>query len=152
MVHGVEHHDLGTTGLDGTELLPEATAPPIRNESAIAAMRAALLAQPQGTAWLVATGTLTNVALLFAVFPDVVEHIKGLSIMGGAIGGGFSEAPISYVHGEGERIGNWTRWAEFNIYVCRKYNDANYHRARTRSNFTSSVTRRLRRRFSQTGY
>lgn len=125
LVHGVEHYALGTTGLDGTELLPDAIAPPIRNDvSAIAAMHTALLAQSKGTAWLVATGTLTNVALLFAVFPDLVEHIKGLSIMGGAIGGGFSDVPISYVHGEGERIGNWTKWAEFNIYVCRNSNDS----------------------------
>lgn len=120
--------------------------------SSIAAMRAALLAQSKGTAWLVATGTLTNVALLFAVFPDLVEHIKGLSIMGGAIGGGFSDVPISYAHGEGERIGNWTRWAEFNIYVCRNRNDISYHCVRTRSNPTFSVTPRLRRRFSQTKY
>ena len=107
--------------MDGTELLPQAISPPTRDVTAIEAMRAALLAQPKGTAWLVTTGTLTNVALLFAVFPDVVGHIKGLSIMGGAIGGGFSDAPIGHVHGEreGERIGNWTLWAEFNIYVCR---------------------------------
>lgn len=152
MVCGVERHVLGTTGLDGTELLPEATAPPIRDESAIAVMRAALLAQPQGTAWLVATGALTNVALLFAVFPDVVGHIKGLSIMGGAIGGGFSDVPISYVHEEGERIGNWTRWAEFNIYVCWNHNDIDFHHARIQSNPASSVIRRLGRRFSQTEY
>lgn len=107
--------------MDGTELLPQAISPPTTDVTAIEAMRAALLAQPKGTAWLVATGTLTNVALLFAVFPDVVGHIKGLSIMGGAIGGGFSDAPIGHVHGdrEGERIANWTLWAEFNIYVCR---------------------------------
>lgn len=80
-------------------------------------MAAALLAQPDGEAWLVATGALTNVALLFTVFPGVVKHIKGLSIMGGAIGAGFSDAPMGRVDGEGEKIGNWTRWAEFNIYV-----------------------------------
>lgn len=152
MVRGDEHDVLGTTGLDGTELLPEATAPPIRDMPAIVAMRAALLAQPEGTAWLVATGTLTNVALLFAVFPDVVGHIKGLSIMGGAIGGGFSDAPIGHVHGEGERIGNWTRWAEFNIYVCRNHNDINYHHVGILSNPRSSVTQRPRKQFSQTKY
>ena len=76
-------------------------------------MRHALIEQPEGKAWLVATGALTNVALLFATFPELVEHIKGLSIMGGAIGGGFTDAPM----GEGERFGNWTTWAEFNIYV-----------------------------------
>ena len=77
----------------------------------------AILAEPEGTAWVVATGALTNIALLFATFPEVAMHIKGLSIMGGAIGGGFSDAPLGRLDGEGERIGNVTRWAEFNIYV-----------------------------------
>lgn len=80
-------------------------------------MRHALMEQPRGTAWLVATGALTNVALLFAMFPELVEHVRGLSIMGGAIGTGFTDAPMGHVKGEGERFGNWTRWAEFNIYV-----------------------------------
>ena len=73
--------------------------------------------QPAGTAWVVATGALTNVALLFATFPELVGHIKGLSIMGGAIGTSFTDAPMGYVKGDGERFGNHTRWAEFNIYV-----------------------------------
>ena len=81
-------------------------------------MRDALTAQPPNTAWLVATGTLTNVALLFAVFPELAAHIKGLSIMGGAVGGKFTDAPMGSVEGEvGERFGNRTRFAEFNIYV-----------------------------------
>lgn len=80
-------------------------------------MRDALLAQPKGTPWLVATGTLTNAALLFATFPEVAEHIQGLSIMGGAIGGGFTDAPMSRLPGEKARIGNVTPWAEFNFYV-----------------------------------
>lgn len=80
-------------------------------------MRDAVLAQQEGTAWLVATGALTNIALLFATFPEVAAHIKGLSIMGGAIGGGFSDAPLGQSQGEGEKIGNITSWAEFNIYV-----------------------------------
>lgn len=77
-------------------------------------MRAALLAQPPGTAWLVATGALTNVALLVAAFPEVVAHIAGLSIMGGAVGGGFTDALL----GAEGRVGNVTPWAEFNVYVC----------------------------------
>lgn len=105
------------TGIDGTDLLPEPNASRINRGNALMAMRYALLAQAEGTPWLVATGALTNVALLFATFPELVKHIKGLSIMGGAIGEGFSDAPISCVRGEGERIGNTTRWAEFNIYV-----------------------------------
>lgn len=107
----------GETGLDGTELLPAPTKPPITDTNPILAMRNALLAQPKDTAWVVATGTLTNVALLFATFPEVADHVKGVSIMGGALGGGFSDAPMGTVQGEGERFGNSTPWAEFNVYV-----------------------------------
>ena len=106
----------GKTGLDGTTLLPEPGAKAVDKPNAVLAMRNALLSEPKGSAWLVATGTLTNVALLFAVFPEVAGHIKGLSIMGGAIGGGFTDAPLGKVEGEGERFGNRTPWAEFNIY------------------------------------
>lgn len=107
----------GESGLDGTDLLPKPSQPPIIDQNPILAMRNALLAQPKGTPWVVATGTLTNVALLLATFPEVAEHIQGLSIMGGAIGEGFTEAPMSKLPGEKSRIGNVTPWAEFNIYV-----------------------------------
>ncbi|KAI9703644.1 MAG: Uridine nucleosidase 1 [Candelina mexicana] len=107
---------IGASGLDGTTLLPPPTNSPRADVNAIVAARTALLSQPNSTAWLIATGALTNVALLFATFPEVAQHIKGLSIMGGAIGGGFTDAPMGRVKGEGARIGNWTRWAEFNIY------------------------------------
>ena len=53
----------------------------------------ALSAHP-GEAWLVTTGTLTNAGLLFAVYPDLAESIAGISIMGGAIGGFFTHAPL----------------------------------------------------------
>lgn len=96
--------------------------------NAVLAMRHALIEQPKGTAWLVATGALTNVALLFATFPELVEHIKGLSIMGGAIGGGFTDAPMGHVRGEGERFGNTTRYAEFNFYVRSHECDSGYRR------------------------
>jgi uridine nucleosidase len=84
-------------------------------------MRNALLSEPAGVPWLVATGALTNVALLFATFPEVIDHIKGLSIMGGAIGNGFTDAPMGTVRDDeaGEdlpRSGNVTHFAEFNIY------------------------------------
>lgn len=107
----------GESGLDGTDLLPKPSQPPITDQNPILAMRNALLAQPKGTPWVVATGTLTNVALLFATFPEVAEHIQGLSIMGGAIGGGFTDAPMSRLPGENSRVGNTTPWAEFNVYV-----------------------------------
>lgn len=75
----------------------------------------ALIATPPDTAWLVSTGTLTNIGLLFQKYPDLAGHIKGLSIMGGAVGGGFTDAPMGKVEGEGERFGNWTPYAEFNV-------------------------------------
>ena len=107
----------GSTGIDGSELLPKDDLPDRKATNAIVAAYASLMSQPHGKAWIVATAALTNVALLFAMYPDLVDHIKGLSIMGGAIGGGFSNAPMGHVKGEGERIGNTTAWAEFNIYV-----------------------------------
>lgn len=111
----------GPTGLSGTTLIPPPEAP-ISKENAILAMRNTIMSTTAGTAWIVATGSMTNPALCFAVFPEVASHIAGLSIMGGAIGGGFTdiETGTSVVKGEdGEEkaFGNETPWAEFNIYV-----------------------------------
>lgn len=110
----------GPTGLSGTTLIPAPEAP-ISSENAILAMRNAIMATEKGVAWIVATGSMTNPALCFAVFPEVVEHIAGFSIMGGAIGGGFTNAETgtsTVVAEDGvERFGNETPWAEFNIYV-----------------------------------
>ncbi|KAJ9610656.1 Uridine nucleosidase 1 [Cladophialophora chaetospira] len=112
----------GESGLAGTDLLPNATCKP-RPGNTINAMRDALLSRPPNTAWLVATGPLTNAALLFAIYPEVASHIKGLSIMGGCIGHGFaphvSMGP-PYVDENGkshERYGNYTPFAEFNIWA-----------------------------------
>ncbi|KAL4953415.1 Inosine/uridine-preferring nucleoside hydrolase domain-containing protein [Aspergillus filifer] len=113
-VHAPNIH--GDSGIDGTDLLPKASRAPITDKNPILAMRDALMAQPAGTAWVIATGTLTNVALLFATFPEVAAHIKGLSIMGGGVGDGFADAPISRLAGQEKRIGNVTPLAEFNIY------------------------------------
>ncbi|KAL4871561.1 hypothetical protein BDV12DRAFT_163972 [Aspergillus spectabilis] len=113
-VHAPNIH--GDSGIDGTELLPKASRQPITDKNPILAMRDELMAQPQFTPWVIATGTLTNVALLFATFPEVAAHIKGLSIMGGGVGDGFAEAPISKLMGHETRIGNVTPLAEFNIY------------------------------------
>lgn len=101
----------GESGLDGTTYLPEPTVPAKDHDAAISAIYKALKQQPPKTAWLVAVGALTNIALLFGAFPDLADHIAGLSIMGGAVGGGFTSAPMGKVEGEGERVGNWSRWA-----------------------------------------
>ncbi|TVY57084.1 Uridine nucleosidase [Lachnellula cervina] len=114
-IHAPSIH--GESGLDGTSLLPSPLAQPM-NEPAVQAMAKALLSTAPQTAWLVATGALTNIALLFSSHPDLASHIKGLSIMGGAIGNGFTSAPMGRKNGdEAARIGNWSAWAEFNILV-----------------------------------
>ena len=107
--------------MDGTGLLPIPSRKPITRCNTIKEISEALLACPPNTAWLVATGALTNVALLFATFPRVASHIRGLSIMGGAIGGKFTNVPLgpSFTNAAGEtqaRIGNRTPYAEFNIW------------------------------------
>lgn len=113
----------GVTGLDGTTCLPTPTVAAQTEVPAIVAMAAALRATPPRTAWIVATGALTNLALLLAVYPDLAGHVAGVSIMGGAIGGGFAAPAVAAVGGAvtdaagRERVGNWTPWAEFNIYI-----------------------------------
>ncbi|KAI9679787.1 MAG: Uridine nucleosidase 1 [Caeruleum heppii] len=90
------------------------------------------MAHPKDTVWIVATGALTNVAVLIERFPEVVGHVRGLSVMGGGVGGGFiGGGKGGDGKGEGERegtvqseeeeegdkrVGNWTWWAEFNIW------------------------------------
>ncbi|OAA73498.1 Inosine/uridine-preferring nucleoside hydrolase [Cordyceps fumosorosea ARSEF 2679] len=112
-IHAPDIH--GESGLDGTLLLPSPTVPPSA-VPALDATAAALRAQPPNTAWLVATGSLTNVGALLRAHPDLAAHLKGLSIMGGALGDGFSGAPLGRVDGR-ERVGNVTPWAEFNIVI-----------------------------------
>jgi uridine nucleosidase len=105
----------GESGLDGVTLLPQPIEPAVTDINYLEAMYKALIATPVNTAWLVSTGTLTNIALLFQKYPDLADHLKGISIMGGAVGGGFSNAPMGKVKGEGVRFGNWTAYAEFNV-------------------------------------
>lgn len=52
------------------------------------------LAKYSGIACLVSTGSLTNIGLLFAAHPDLAQSIAQLSIMGGAVGSGFTNAPM----------------------------------------------------------
>ncbi|KAF1919108.1 Inosine/uridine-preferring nucleoside hydrolase domain-containing protein [Ampelomyces quisqualis] len=113
-VHAADIH--GESGLDGVTLLPQPIEPAVTNVDYLEAMYKALISTSPDTAWLVSTGTLTNIALLFQKYPDLAGHLKGLSIMGGAVGNGFTNAPMGKVKGEGERFGNWTAYAEFNIY------------------------------------
>jgi uridine nucleosidase len=119
----------GESGLDGTDLLPAPTVPPITTIPAIDAAYAALKSCPPGTAWVVATGAFTNAAALFLKYPDLVGHIKGLSLMGGAVGGGFTGAVLGEVDGV-PRVGNWTQFAEFNVLADPEAAAAIFHDGR----------------------
>jgi uridine nucleosidase len=112
-VHASEIH--GESGIDGTLLLPKPTMSP-SPVPAVEAMAAALSKTKPNSAWLIATGALTNIAQLFAAHPELAAHIKGLSIMGGAIGDGFTTAVMGKI-GDRERIGNWSAWAEFKYVI-----------------------------------
>jgi uridine nucleosidase len=84
-------------------------------------MYEALMACPPNTAWLVTTGTLTNAALLVSTYPKVVYHLRGLSIMGGAVGSNFTNANLGKPFRDAsgalrDRVGNHTLYAEFNIW------------------------------------
>lgn len=122
----------GESGIDGSDLLPSLSVAVGKEDedgsggsmmmmgSAILAMREAILAQARGEVWIVATGAWTNVALLFAGFPDVADWVAGVSLMGGAVGDGFSGAKMGSMSDRGVwegRVGNTTPWAEFNVFV-----------------------------------
>jgi pyrimidine-specific ribonucleoside hydrolase len=90
----VEFH--GESGLDGADL-PEPEAAP-RPEGAMA-LTEALVAAAGRPVTLVATGPLTNVALLLRARPRIRERIARICLMGGSLG-----------------EGNTTASAEFNIW------------------------------------
>lgn len=102
--------------MDGTDLLPKPPHAADTSISAVEAMRSALMAEEPGTVWIVATGAVTNVGALFIEHPELADRVRGVSIMGGSIGGGFTPAVMGKVD-DVERIGNYTTWAEFNILI-----------------------------------
>ncbi|KAI2640764.1 Inosine/uridine-preferring nucleoside hydrolase [Hypomontagnella submonticulosa] len=115
-VHATDIH--GESGLDGTFLLPQPPPPPPfqKQMTAVEAMAEALRACAPGSVWIAATGALTNVAALFAAHPDLKAHVKGVSVMGGSVGNGFTPAVMGVVDGV-PRVGNYTQWAEFNVLI-----------------------------------
>jgi pyrimidine-specific ribonucleoside hydrolase len=87
----------GETGLDGPDLPPPAREP--EREHAIDWIANTLFAQPRPVT-LLATGPLTNVALLLARYPELEPKVARIVLMGGAIA-----------------EGNVTPAAEFNIWA-----------------------------------
>lgn len=87
----------GESGLDGPSLPDPSFAP--QAENAVELMARILRDSPHPVT-LVATGPLTNVALLLAGHGALAAKIDRIVIMGGAV-----------------MLGNWTPAAEFNIFV-----------------------------------
>jgi inosine-uridine nucleoside N-ribohydrolase len=90
-------HVHGESGLEGAAL-PEPDLP-LADEHAVSLM-ARLLSESPEPVTLVATGPLTNVALLLRTWPELMPRIREVVLMGGSLGAGNVE-PL----------------AEFNIFV-----------------------------------
>jgi len=87
----------GSNGLGGAQIARSQA--PIENEKAWDALYAKAK-ELKGELTVIPVGPLTNIAIMIAKYPDVIDYIKVLNIMGGAAQGG-----------------NITPCAEFNIYV-----------------------------------
>lgn len=72
----------GKTGMEGYDF-PEPRKDLLLEEHAVNAMRRVILESPEPIT-LVTIATLTNVALLFAMYPEVKEHIREIVMMGGS--------------------------------------------------------------------
>ena len=87
----------GESGLDGPAIEPS-PAQPRTDKPAIVAMYEALkeahAADPSQRPCIIATGCLTNVALLLSVYPDV-ESFAEIVFMGGAVGEGNTGSSLS---------------------------------------------------------
>ena len=88
----------GESGMDGPTDLPEVLAD-LSSLHAVEVMKKEI-ERSGGRLTLVATGPLTNVALLFRTYPNLKEGVERIILMGGGLG-----------------QGNITKYAEFNIFV-----------------------------------
>lgn len=93
--HAADIH--GESGLDGPDI-PDPDLEPISQHAVDLLIE--LLLSSEGDITLVPTGPLTNIAMAIRREPAILPKIKGISLMGGAIG-----------------LGNVTPAAEFNIYA-----------------------------------
>ncbi|MCK6449831.1 MAG: nucleoside hydrolase [Alphaproteobacteria bacterium] len=88
----------GASGLDGVDLPPPHRTVDPRPAAAFIVEQ--VMAHPPGTVTLVPVGPLTNVAEAMRQEPRLARRLRGIVLMGGAIG-----------------VGNTTPAAEFNIFV-----------------------------------
>lgn len=89
----------GESGLDGPQLPSISDAEqPLDDRHAVNLIANTLRAHEPNTITLVATGSLTNLALFARMYPQLVNRVEGVTLMGG-----------------GHHTGNMTPAAEFNI-------------------------------------
>ncbi|NQX27085.1 nucleoside hydrolase [Microbacteriaceae bacterium VKM Ac-2854] len=88
----------GESGMDGPEL--PAVTTELDPRHAIDLIIDTVMAAEPGTITLVPTGPLTNIAMAARKEPRIIERVREVVLMGGALGGG-----------------NWSAAAEFNILV-----------------------------------
>lgn len=87
----VEFH--GESGLDGADLPEPRSAP--RPEGALA-LAASLIEAADGPVTLVATGPLTNIALLLRARPGITARLERICLMGGSFGEGNTTPAAEY--------------------------------------------------------
>ena len=92
-------HVHGKTGIDGAEITEPAT--PLQERHAVDFIVDTLRAAGDSTITLVPSGPLTNIGTAFTKAPDVVEKVREIVLMGGAM----------------RESGNYSPSAEFNILV-----------------------------------
>ncbi|GAM26742.1 hypothetical protein SAMD00019534_099170 [Acytostelium subglobosum LB1] len=92
----------GETGLDSSIVLDVETKQPLQKNAIVhmADTIKSTYATHNSKTTIIATACLTNVALLFSVFPEVIELVESVTLLGGAM-----------------TTGNMTPVAEFNILV-----------------------------------
>ena len=92
-------HVHGATGIDGIDVFEPET--PLQEQHAVDFIIEALLAAEEKSIVLAPTGPLTNIATAFQREPGVLEHVREIVLMGGAM----------------RESGNYSPSAEFNIIV-----------------------------------
>ncbi|WP_449355280.1 nucleoside hydrolase [Virgibacillus natechei] len=92
-------HVHGSTGIGEYRFEAKANEALLSDENAIVALKNHIVHSPEPVT-LVAIGPLTNIALLLKTFPETLDHIEEIVLMGGAVEGG-----------------NSTPVAEFNIFA-----------------------------------
>ena len=81
----------GDTGIDGVEVFEPET--PLQEQHAVDYIVESLLSSPVSSVTLVPTGPLSNIAAAIDREPAILEHVKELVIMGGAMREGGNRSP-----------------------------------------------------------